>query len=168
VLLWNARKPDRPVELSAHDSDITGLAFNYDGTHLAGTSQDGTTHIWSLADTAHPIVLHSQQDNVPVGNLNVTFSPDGQRLITVGADTKIRVWRTDRANQTPLVLDGFSAPVEAIAPLDDNRFVTPHADGTISIWSCPAYDPITQLLAEVDRYTTRELTSKERRTYLPD
>ncbi|MBE8516423.1 hypothetical protein ILP97_02645 [Amycolatopsis sp. H6(2020)] len=142
------------------------LAFSHDGAYLAVGFDDGTVHIWNVADTAKsagPVALLGRhQDAIR----SVTFSQDDRLLVTAGIDATVRFWETAGTSE-PLVLSGFRAAASTVASLADGRYVTTHDDGTIRIWRCPACGPIAEVLAQANRHVTRELTSEERRRYLP-
>jgi hypothetical protein len=71
---------------------IFGLAVHPSEALFAATLQDGTLLIFDLksGNSLKQIAAH-------VGNANgVTFSPDGARLVTVGADGRLVVWGVGR------------------------------------------------------------------------
>jgi len=160
VVLWD---PDTKIGrvLPGRQGQIYTLVFSADGRRLASGGVDGTIHIWDVENPGEPLVLHDQLGAV----WSATFSPDGRHLVTVGGSAAVRIWRTDGAGE-PLVLDGFRAPIRAVAPLGGDRYATAHDDGTVRIWRCDACGPIEEVLARADRHVTRELTAVERRTYL--
>jgi WD40 repeat protein len=96
---------------------------------------------------------------------DITFSQDNRQLITVGVDAAVRVWNVAGTTE-PLVFYGFRAAASDVASLADGRYVTAHDDGVIRIWRCLACGPIAEVLGQVNRHVTRELTSEERQTYL--
>jgi hypothetical protein len=87
---------------------------------------------------------------------NAAFSPDGRHLSTTGNNATVKIWKTDGTSD-PLILDSFRATVQAIAPLDADRYVTAHDDGTIRTWRCPACGPTTNVLTSAEHHVTRQL-----------
>ncbi|MFI5593364.1 hypothetical protein ACIA5G_50525 [Amycolatopsis sp. NPDC051758] len=167
IVLWDLEGRGSLTALPLGDVRLLQtLAFSRDGGHLAGGTDDGTVYIWNVADTAKsagPVALHGRhQDAVR----SVTFSQDGRKLVTAGVDATVRFWETGGTSE-PLVLSGFRAAASVVTSLADGRYVTAHDDGTIRIWRCPACGPIAEVLAQANRRITRELTSEERRRYLP-
>ncbi|ADJ44709.1 hypothetical protein AMES_2884 [Amycolatopsis mediterranei S699] len=165
ILLWDLEAGGL-TELPGDAGRIRTLAFSPDGAHLAGAADDGTIHIWNIADPAHrtgPVMLRGRDQGAVRA---MTFSQDSRRLITVGLDATVRVWKTTGTGE-PLVFTGFRAAASDVTSLADGRYVTAHDDGVIRIWRCLACGPITEVLAQANRHVTRELTSEERRMYLP-
>jgi len=65
----------------------------------------------------------------------LAFSPDGDRLISVGFDKTARIWDV-RANKTIHVLKGHKEPVHDVAFSPDGTFaVTGSDDGTLKLWN---------------------------------
>jgi WD40 repeat protein len=166
ILLWDLDVRGSVTALPLGDVPLQTLAFSRDGARLAGGGDDGTIHIWNIADTAgraDPVTLHGRhQDAVR----SVAFSQDGRQLATVGIDTTVRIWKTTGTSE-PLVLIGFRPAPTTVVSLPDGRYVTAHDDGTVRIWRCLACGPITEVLAQANRHVTRELTAEERQMFLP-
>lgn len=71
---------------------VTGLAFDSDGTCLAVTAMDGTARVYQVGTDGVPgaVLFPLSGHSGPV--LAVAFSPDGQRIVTAGADRSVKVW----------------------------------------------------------------------------
>ena len=162
VSLWDlSGRRVEPAVLEGRQSLVQTMSFSHDGTHLVSAGNDGTVQLWNLTDDTGPTVLHGKQDVV----WNATYSMDGRHLVTSGSDNTVRIWDTESASE-PLVLDGFRATVQAVASLTGERYVTAHGDGTIRIWRCPSCGDLPQVLARASPHLTRELTQRERQTFL--
>ena len=69
--------------------DATALAFSPDGSLLAAGSRNGCVYIFASSNMAlvGELPAHAQEIR------SILFTPNGNRLITAGADGLIRVWR---------------------------------------------------------------------------
>lgn len=73
----------------AHSGRIEGLAASADGRFIATLGADGRARVWSTADFGEVATLIGHKGPV----FAAVFTPDGERLITGGAeDLSIRVW----------------------------------------------------------------------------
>jgi cytochrome c len=72
--------------------------------------------LWDIADGTAPMVLEGHGGPVNA----VRFTPDGERLVTAGADGALRLWRTADATRLAEWGSGPSA-VNALAMADDGR-----------------------------------------------
>jgi WD40 repeat protein/serine/threonine protein kinase len=83
--------------LSGHEGNVTGVAFNEQGTILATSGFDGTVRLWDLdlgeemedENSGEEITMLTDQ-NWPLEG--VDFSPDGRYVVTAGDDGMVRVF----------------------------------------------------------------------------
>jgi WD40 repeat protein len=88
------------------------------------------------------LVLHGPL-NLTV--FRATYSPDGRRIVTAGADTTARIWDAETSKELT-VLAGHSAPVYSAAySPDGRRIVTAGADTTARIWDAEISKELTVL-----------------------
>ena len=95
ITIWDLENSVRHAKLTGHQSDVTDLEFNKDDKLLASTSRDGTARLWIMEDLNElPIELddHSKGQESERWVWSVSFSPDGQSLVTGAGDAKIRNW----------------------------------------------------------------------------
>ncbi len=74
--------------LGSHDNELTGVAFNRQGTRVATCAKDHTARIWDTETGEVLAVLHGHTD----GLASVRWSFDGQHILTVGADRVAKLW----------------------------------------------------------------------------
>jgi WD40 repeat protein len=83
----------------------------------------------------------------------VSFSPDGTRIVTASLDGTARVWKLETG--APLAtLAGHRGPVTAAEFTDDSDVVTGGEDGTVRLWYVLA-EPELQVLAQLPGPVTR-------------
>ena len=76
---------------------------------------------------------------------SATFSPDGGRVLSAGADGTVRVWAWAGAG-APTVLAGHEGSVQSAAfNPDGTRVVSAGADGTVRVWDWVSAAPPTVL-----------------------
>ena len=83
--------------LTGHEGNVTGVAFNEQGTILATSGFDGTVRLWDLELGEEQWDLNSGEElsiltdqSLPLGG--VDFSPDGRYVVTAGDDGMVRVF----------------------------------------------------------------------------
>ncbi|WP_394822786.1 HEAT repeat domain-containing protein [Pendulispora albinea] len=114
------REGDPTLTLSGHDGAVTCLLFTPADGRLVSGGDDGTVRIWYLAGDAESEV-RSKDDSLHVGGTTALLfapakSPDdeGERLISAGADGKLRVWRMSERRK-PRTLNAGSEAARALA-----------------------------------------------------
>jgi WD40 repeat protein len=135
--------------LHGHTGIVDSVAFNPDGSLLAGGSSDGSVWIWSVA-TRQPVGPpliggHSAPDN-RVSNTDVlnsvAFSPDGQLLASGGADQKVRLWNVASRSLVMPPLEGHDDIVDTVAfSHDGKRLASAGWDRTIRLWDPTSGQP---------------------------
>jgi len=129
VRIWSMEDGQAIATFTAHHDRITSIAFNSSGDMFAMSSNDRNISLWRntlekdacgpkdralFCDTHLPLaaVLRGHTDNVQ----SVVFSPDGKIVASIGADSTLRLWRTE----TPGVLALESSPKEKTVSQDDD------------------------------------------------
>jgi WD40 repeat protein len=97
---------------------------------------------------------------------SVSFSPNGQLVITAGADGTARVWQA-ASGASVAVLGGTGRPVKAAEFSPNGRFVaTGGDDRVVRLYDCEPCRPFAELLQLAHSRATRKLTPQERREFL--
>jgi WD40 repeat protein/predicted Ser/Thr protein kinase len=66
----------------------------------------------------------------------VTFSPDGSRLASAGADKTLRIWNLQNPEAPPVVLTGHDGNIYAVAfSADGSRLASASGDKTVRVWN---------------------------------
>jgi len=150
--MWDAVAGGRlPVELKGHESPVQSLAFAPDGRRVVSASYDGSFRVFDAASGAPvlgPVTAHAKERfglSTGIGRrIDVAFSPDGQRLVSVGRDATVRLWNMKDATPAEPPLEGHTGEITAAAFLPDGRhFLTAGADGSLRLWdAAPARDSL--------------------------
>ena len=70
------------------DPTIVALAFNSDGSLLAGSGENGALYLWETATGARRTIR--ERAGNPIWHLR--FSADGTMLVTASQDTDVQIW----------------------------------------------------------------------------
>lgn len=76
-------------ELEGHSGDVTGVAFNLDGTKVASCAHDGTFRLWDR-ELGIGRILHTHERMLPPHS--TSFSPDGSMIAATGGDFAVGFW----------------------------------------------------------------------------
>jgi len=178
VNVSNATYPrllDSPV--AGNDYELNQAAFSRGGI-LATGSKDGGIQLWDAADPAHPRAMGSP---LAISSSSpatwVTFSPDGQTLVTVDTSGTIQMWNVVNPAQPRLFSQPFSGKsnggINSLAFSPDGRtLVTAGNNGIVQLWNIPptvlagsasgsissmAFSPDGRVLASVDSSGSAQL-----------
>lgn len=115
-----------------HSKRILHACFDAQGRHLLTCSEDGRAIVHRVAELAEPGVRFLGHSNwVNWG----AFSPDGQRVATVGFDRALRLWDPETGRElwsTPAVTSQAMRTVE-FSP-DGSQLLTADFDFTVRLW----------------------------------
>lgn len=103
--VWDTASGANVATLAAHRGRLNSCAVSQDGRFIATGADDGTALLWDA--TTHQIVLcfEGERRDLPAvysrGKvLGVSFSPDGQRLVTACEDKLARLWELQNPART--------------------------------------------------------------------
>ena len=126
--VWDAQTGDEVRSARAHDGRVNVVAVG-PGEQLASAGVDGTIKLWDAGRLNTLRTLHGHEG----GTAAVAFSLDGTRLVSGGADRKVRVW--DLRSGTSGVIGGHQGTVACVAISPNGRLVVSGgSDRCVRLW----------------------------------
>merc|ERR1712137_398703 len=136
--MWDPRAPPHTCCVAAlleHTDVVSSVAADASGEHAYTASRDKTVKIWDLGMRRCINTLFGH-----TGPALCMDSVGSGHPVTCGEDKTVRAWNVDR--DTHLMFNRHVAPVDAVACLDQDRFVSGSQDGNICLWSKKSKKPI--------------------------
>ncbi|TFK18865.1 WD40 repeat-like protein [Coprinopsis marcescibilis] len=153
VLLWDAESGEQVAgPLRGHANTVSCVVFAPDGDRFASASYDGTVRFWSLAsiqgggsdeggreggeeeereEGGTPILILEH----PAPVMNISFSPDGSRIVSGSSDRMVRVWDVESGEVLNGPLEGHEDTVNCVVFSPDGTTVASASeDETIILW----------------------------------
>jgi WD40 repeat protein len=120
-------------QMSGHSGGITSLAVSRDGKFALTGSSDRTLKLWNLGTGKDVKTITGHADSVTA----VALSTDGKWAASGSADNTVRVWYLpdDGKVMEPIVLEGHTREVTAIAFLSEGRILSASQDQTMRLWN---------------------------------
>jgi division protein 1 len=125
VRMWDTRTGQNVRSLIGHTGAITSLQF--DNYHLMSGSLDKSLRIWDLRTGKTSEII---KYDGPVTDLQF----DSRRILVAGGRNSIQVFNRTTLQQTELIVNGHTSPVEKLRFMD-KYLATGGRDSTVKIWS---------------------------------
>ena len=142
VRVWDLISSDgKPRELEGNAGGVAGIGRSCnspDGRRfitggrrfITGIDDDCTVLMWDASTVKCTHILRGHSRNVTAAD----WSPDGERIATVGMDGKLKIWDS-ATGRTTLTLQGKDSMVFGVRWSPDGRSIATVGDHkTITIW----------------------------------
>jgi WD40 repeat protein/DNA-binding SARP family transcriptional activator len=138
--VWDARTGADQVRLNGHRAPVHVVLWSPDSTLLVTGSRDMTAKIWDAASGRELVTLSGHGPPVLsptpwAGVPGVSFSSDGARVATAGADGTARIWDAKTGRQLQLLRPGASANLISVSfSPDDTQLAATSSDAYAVLW----------------------------------
>lgn len=154
VRIWDMESGECVLTLST-TQEITAIAISPDGHYVAGGGADNSVHVWGI-DTGFLVERLGPPNGHSSSIHSISFSPNGQDLISTSIDKTIKLWELQRPRRViPPRRGGVCAntfvghkdsTLAAIMTPDARWIISGSRDRTIKFW-----DPCnTQVQLSID------------------
>ncbi len=147
VRIWDTATGEVAWEL-AHQTPVASVTFRVDGSQLVAASGE-TAVMWDLTtgESAPPISGHNGLIH------HAIFSPDGQFLVTAGADGLVKLWDL-QSGELVRTFSGHSGPVLWVAfSSDGSQLATASVDKTARLWDVATGNVLRTILGHTSAVT---------------
>jgi WD40 repeat protein len=139
--------------------DARGISLAANGrlAAYAGGYEDPRIRLWNVQSGKEVRLLEGHIGPVA----SVAFLPDGNRLLSGGADHMLRLWDTDRGTQIRSVLVPDDVTCVAVTP-DGRHALSGSLSGTMRVWDLESGREVESLIGHSKRITSLAISPNGR------
>lgn len=139
--VWDMRYRHVVINFDQSEGGITGLAFLPNGVQFVGSSLDGKLYWWGVSHDTHRDVFSGylfRTISAHKGGVTaLAMSKDGNRIVTGGMDSAVRVWNGDGAKFCEFA--DSPQPIYAVGVSPDGAIAAAGGrDGLLRVWDVAA------------------------------
>lgn len=150
VVVWDAKTYSPLATCRGPASDITHVVFNADSTALVASSKDGTVWVWDLnCQTKIQEFVYPDSGTAERIFWSAEFSPDKKRVLTAGADGKVRIWNIETGKQERIIQHNTIVS-SAVYSADGTQILTASWDSTAKVWDADTGRQLNVLAGHTD------------------
>mmetsp|Transcript_24667 Transcript_24667/g.53859 ORF Transcript_24667/g.53859 Transcript_24667/m.53859 type:complete len:640 (-) Transcript_24667:151-2070(-) len=154
IRVWHGRSTNELMRVQVPNLECNCLAFPRDGTAILSGWSDGKIRSFGPQSGNLKYVINEAHQLTGVGNSSGGVVPkngvtsicpthDGKKLVSGGADGKVRVWAVSKGQQVMLAsMQEHKGPISSIVVNeDDSMCVSASADGSCIVWQLAGMMP---------------------------
>lgn len=158
IRIWHAATLSELLRIQVPNVMVNCIAFPPSGTSILSGWADGKIRVFGPQSGNLQYVINDAHRLTGIGNASggtvqingvtaVRSSNDCRKLISGGADGKVRVWAVSKGQQVMLAsMQEHKGPVFSIAVSnDDSQCVSASADGSCIVWALAGLTPYTRI-----------------------
>lgn len=147
IRLWRVSDGALERAFAPCDSRIPMIAYDPTGSRLAAAIRDGALRVWDL-NSGDASKTWKTANNLPLRA--ACFSPDGNSLVSAGAERTIDIWDT-RQRTRVAALDGHNQEIYALTISPNGQWIASgDSGGVIRLWHLPTRRALASLEGHAD------------------
>jgi len=154
IRVWHSRSMNELMRIRVPNLECNCIAFPNDGSAILSGWSDGKIRSFGPQSGALKYVINEAHKLTGVGNSSGGVVPqngvtsicptnDGRKLVSGGADGKVRVWAVSKGQQVMLAsMQEHNGPISSlVVNEDDTMCVSASADGSCIVWQLSGMKP---------------------------